>query len=670
MRKLLVILVAVALSSTAAVPKIEDIDRAIRANNLAKLRELVRSPEAANIASGLKATPLHYASIYGSVEALQLLLDEGADPNPANQAGATPLILAAWSFERVRLLVEHGARVNVATNNGITPLIVAAAEPGNVATVRYLLDRGADLRAHDADGEDALMRSASSGDAETLKLLLERGGDPKRADTSGYTALMGATAFWDSERIRLLLAAGSDPNALNISGGLVKNGPLALRHLSALMLAAPFSDQETITALLKAGAHVNEKDIRGMTPLMLSIATDHAQPATVRRLMAAGADVQAKDNNGDSVLDWGRKFGNPEIVSMLVGAGAKGHEPPSAPAYSTINSPSTHRITNPSDSISRALVLFGKSDFFRAGGGCSGCHHQPAHARAFAAARDANLSPDPGLRKALIDAEIANRPRLAAALPYLGTFGGDFDTTNAMMMGNVDLNEPPSEFTDLMVHFLAARQDKSGAWSLLGLARPPIEESNISRTACAIKILKRYSWPARQAEFNSRIKKAEVWIRQAKPETSYEHADRILGLYDAGVSTSDLQPDAARLLRLQRDDGGWAQTQYLQPDAYATGMILDTLFRTGLLNASEPAYQRGVAFLLRTQFPDGSWFVRSRVPKFQPYFQSGFPFDQDQWISSAGTAWAVMALSHAILRTDGTGTTITTKSQNSLLTRY
>jgi hypothetical protein len=31
--------------------------------------------------------------------------------------------------------------------------------------------------------------------------------------------------------------------------------------------------------------------------------------------------------------------------------------------------------------------------------------------------------------------------------------------------------------------------------------------------------------------------------------------------------------------------------------------------------------------------------------KIQPYFQSGFPYDHDQWISATATAWASMALS-------------------------
>jgi hypothetical protein len=60
--------------------------------------------------------------------------------------------------------------------------------------------------------------------------------------------------------------------------------------------------------------------------------------------------------------------------------------------------------------------------------------------------------------------------------------------------------------------------------------------------------------------------------------------------------------------------------------------------------ATNPAVQRGVQFLLRTQLPDGSWHVKSRAAKFQPYFQSGFLHDHDQWISMAVTAWASLEL--------------------------
>jgi hypothetical protein len=81
-------------------------------------------------------------------------------------------------------------------------------------------------------------------------------------------------------------------------------------------------------------------------------------------------------------------------------------------------------------------------------------------------------------------------------------------------------------------------------------------------------------------------------------------------------------------------------------DAYATGQALFTLRELGL-PAANPTIRRGVAFLVETQAKDGSWFVKSRAMKFQPYFESGFPYGHDQWISQSGTAWATLALSVA-----------------------
>ena len=56
-------------------------------------------------------------------------------------------------------------------------------------------------------------------------------------------------------------------------------------------------------------------------------------------------------------------------------------------------------------------------------------------------------------------------------------------------------------------------------------------------------------------------------------------------------------------------------------------------------------YQKGVRYLLRTQASDGSWHVKTRALAVQPYFESGFPYGEDQWISAAGTSWASLALS-------------------------
>jgi N-acyl-D-amino-acid deacylase len=70
------------------------------------------------------------------------------------------------------------------------------------------------------------------------------------------------------------------------------------------------------------------------------------------------------------------------------------------------------------------------------------------------------------------------------------------------------------------------------------------------------------------------------------------------------------------------------------------------LGQSGAAGAGDAGSRRGIEFLLKTQQPDGSWHVKSRAVKFQPYFQSGFPYDHDQWISAAATAWATVALAN------------------------
>jgi squalene cyclase len=59
---------------------------------------------------------------------------------------------------------------------------------------------------------------------------------------------------------------------------------------------------------------------------------------------------------------------------------------------------------------------------------------------------------------------------------------------------------------------------------------------------------------------------------------------------------------------------------------------------------------KGVRFLLDSQSADGSWRVASRATKFQEYFESGFPYGHDQWISTMATGWAANALALSIDR--------------------
>jgi hypothetical protein len=101
------------------------------------------------------------------------------------------------------------------------------------------------------------------------------------------------------------------------------------------------------------------------------------------------------------------------------------------------------------------------------------------------------------------------------------------------------------------------------------------------------------------------------------------------------------------VLATQRPDGGWSDLPSMQSTAYATGRSLVSL-QIGGLPVSDPAYQRGIKFLLTTQQEDGSWYTKTRALAFQPYFDAEFPHGFDQWMSAAGTSWAAMALTLAL----------------------
>ncbi|MCP4174459.1 MAG: hypothetical protein GY758_27225 [Fuerstiella sp.] len=91
-------------------------------------------------------------------------------------------------------------------------------------------------------------------------------------------------------------------------------------------------------------------------------------------------------------------------------------------------------------------------------------------------------------------------------------------------------------------------------------------------------------------------------------------------------------------------DGGWAQTAQMECDAYATSTVLASLLKAGRLKPEHAAIRSGVRFLLDRQLDDGTWHVVTRADGFQPYYETGFPHDEDQFISVAASSWATIAL--------------------------
>jgi N-acyl-D-amino-acid deacylase len=163
-----------------------------------------------------------------------------------------------------------------------------------------------------------------------------------------------------------------------------------------------------------------------------------------------------------------------------------------------------------------------------------------------------------------------------------------------------------------------------------------------------VSAIQYYSPAALKPEAAQRIEKARTWMTRTIPETNEEKVFQILGLTWINGDKNFIQQQAKKLLAAQRADGGWSQLTNLESDSYATGQALYALYESGQSKADDPAYQKAISFLLRSQYEDGSWKVKSRSIPFVPFVQNGFPHDKDQFISAAGTNWATMALTLAV----------------------
>src|SRR5258708_36013022 len=85
----------------------------------------------------------------------------------------------------------------------------------------------------------------------------------------------------------------------------------------------------------------------------------------------------------------------------------------------------------------------------------------------------------------------------------------------------------------------------------------------------------------------------------------------------------------------------------MMSDVYASGEGMVGLRERGGVERTDRAYRNGLEFLLRTQVDDGSWLVETRPVPIQAYFESGFPYGVNQWVSAAATGWATTALALA-----------------------
>jgi ankyrin repeat protein len=613
---------------TAAELSPEPLFRAIRASNIVQIRQALDRGITARAVDGDGTPALMTATLFGDAAVVKILLDRGADPNAANKAGATALMWAIPELAKVKLLVARGANVNARSADlRRTPLLIAAGYPNTVNVLRVLVSKGADIRAKDREGMHALGRAVLHADVENVRFLVENGSDI--ADRSGFGEYGLGLYFVRAD--------------LQIAEYLLSQGVKVDKE--ALAIARSAQSVSLLDRMLAAGADVNAPiNVIKSTPLLMATAAEQTHPDALRWLLDKGADPNAEGINGDRALDWASYRADQTRIDLLKRYGAK-------PGASTraLSYPPPEGIKNASAALERSvrLLLSTAPTVFKARA-CITCHNQTLPMQVAAVARQKGVLIDNQLLELTLKQVLAVFKRLAEQSMQ----GDQLSDSPGLQVGYImaalaSQGYRADDTTAFLNHLVVSMQRANGSWLTGGVSRPPLEDSDVSTTAMAVRALTLYPMPGRTTSMQKSLHKARDWLVSVTAISAEERDMRLMGLAWTKAPSHIIRSAIDDVVRRQRPDGGWSQLDSLPTDAYATGMSLYALHEAGL-SASDPVYRRGIEFLLNNQYANGAWLVKSRAYPVQPYFESGFPFGQHQWISAAGSSWASLAIAHTL----------------------
>ena len=161
-------------------------------------------------------TPLHVATFARQREAIRLLAQAGADLGALenDRYDAVTIAAVADDEETLRVLLALGASAKLTTSRYDGTALIAAAHLGHDGVVRQLIAAGAPLDHVNNLHWTALIESIVLGDGgrrhvATLRALLQAGANTQLADRDGKTPLMLARSRGYGEMVQLLELAGA-----------------------------------------------------------------------------------------------------------------------------------------------------------------------------------------------------------------------------------------------------------------------------------------------------------------------------------------------------------------------------------------------------------------------------------------------------------------------------
>jgi cytohesin len=223
-------------------------------------------------------TALYCAAFAGNETTAGLLLDAGASPDIANEAGDTPLLWAAdgGHLGIVDRLLAAGADPSAATHDGHTPLFRAVSR-GHVEVADRLLAAGVEVDATVSVTDGVIVHAANPLDIGAG--FLSAGGADCATALESSTTVVGLSPADPVEEA---------PSQVDRTCAVLIRYPGAGNGVTALHSAALRGSPDLVALLLDSGAAIEATTAGGFTPLQA--AALRGDPATVQVLLDRGAD--------------------------------------------------------------------------------------------------------------------------------------------------------------------------------------------------------------------------------------------------------------------------------------------------------------------------------------------------------------------------------------------
>lgn len=190
--------------------------KAAASGDLATLRKLASNRSALDATDGNGRTPLHVATFLKRHEAITALIRAGANTAALDNQKYDAITIAAVADDpqTLKTLLGNGASAKLVTSIYDGTALIAAAHLGHEECVRLLISAGAPLDHVNNIGWTALMESIVLGNGgkrhqATLKYLLDAGANPNIADKQGVSALTHARSRGYQTMVKMLESKGA-----------------------------------------------------------------------------------------------------------------------------------------------------------------------------------------------------------------------------------------------------------------------------------------------------------------------------------------------------------------------------------------------------------------------------------------------------------------------------